>query len=269
MVKMENNFTAKYLIALLNMSGIALESQKFQTKGRLINMWKYYLLYSFTFLTTSQVLTLQSNETAYEASMTLIFIFNGIFLNITIIIMHIKKECIMEMLNIFSIDFVTVSRQTGFSQSTNERFKNFFLSYVITYYTIYIIMILSPFLFFPISDNKLGDTNTLLIPCWFPWVIDTYTKYILTIALQFSWLGALSIPILLSFTFVTYFVIEVKSQVEILSKVVVKWKNDDFKFENGTMMCLVFKRFIMHHQILLRYMIDFLWISWSIFYLMS
>lgn len=261
---MEDNFTAKFFSFVLNTAGIPNEWQKGQLEGKLITIWKYYLLYSFTLLTTSQLLALRNNETPYELCMSLIFILNAIFLNITVVVRHIKKESIFEMLKIFNTDFVFISEQTGIPQITNKRFKEFILSFGVSYCVIYVVVISSPFLFFPISSNKLGDTNTLLIPCWFPWTIDTYTKYILTIALQFSWLGALSIPILTGFLFTTYFIIEVKCQVEVLSKVVMKWKSENMRNADERRMHLEFKMFIRYHQVIWRFdecYLDFIYIT--------
>lgn len=111
---------------------------------------------------------------------------------------------------------------------------------------------MSPFLFFPISGNKLGDPNTLLIPSWFPWKIDSGLKYILTIGLQFSWLGPLSIPVLLNFTFVVYFIIEVRIQYDILYEDVLKIKEASYFHEYDDTIMVKFKSCIRHYQMISR-----------------
>lgn len=195
------DFSSKFLILLLNTAGIPIEGQKY---GKFIRILKYYLLYSFVILTSSQVLSLRFINAKPAVCIALVFIFNGIFLNTTTMVLHLRKQNFFNILNIV---------YNHFHRNASSKFKKFFLTYGVAYFSIYSFMILSPFLFFPISNNELGDPGTLLIPCWFPWIIDTYWKYVLTISLQFSWLSALSLPVLLSFTFTAYFVIEVEFQI--------------------------------------------------------
>lgn len=246
---MEKNFTSKFLAFLLNISGIPLEWQKNKRSGRLVTIWKYYLLYAFIFLTSSQIILLKDTRSLYDLCTTLIFIFNGIFLNSTTIMLHVKKHNVMEMLNIFERDFVNIAQESQYPQKTNDKFKVFFLFYGLVFFSIFGLVILTPFLLLPISGNTMGDVDTLLIPCWFPWQIDSYPKYLSTIALQFSWLGAVSMPITQVFIFTSYFVIEVKCKVEMLEDVAMKMNdqdNDDQLYRN-------FKTFIRYHQVIWRY----------------
>lgn len=243
--KRARDFVSKFLVLLLNSGGIPVTGQKY---GQLIALQKYYLIYSFIFLTSCQVLSLKTFNHLYEATIALAFIFNGLFLNIPTIILHLKKENFLKISEIVSHDFEV---------NASIQFRKFFFSYGISYISCYSLMLLSPVLFFPISGHKVGDPGTLLIPCWFPWTINTLTKYLLTVILQFSWLFALSLPILLGFTFTAYFVVEVRFQfdrlchaIELTQREFTTLPNKNWAAGNEDLMIL--NLCIHQHQIILR-----------------
>lgn len=204
----DEDFAAKYFILVLNSAGIPLEEQKHR---ELISMLKYYILYSFIFITISQVLMLRNFDSLHEAGIAISFIFNGIFMNTTTAVLHLKKQNFINILQIIRKDF---------DVSASARFKKFFFTYGVTYFSIYSFMLLPPVLFFPLSGRELDDPNALLVPCWFPWNVDTYLKYILTNALEFSWLCALSVPVTLSFMLTAYFLMEVEMQFDFLCRAI-------------------------------------------------
>lgn len=190
----------------------------------------------------------------HEFTVAMIYIINGIFFNITTLISQFKKDNIINMVNIANDEISTVmNTHKEEVQNDDEKFKKFFFSYGITYFVIYSFATMAPFLFLPISGNKMGDINTLLIPCWFPWKIDSFVKYILTIGLQFSWLFPLSVPVLLNFTFVVYFVIAVRTQFDVLCDDIRKLKRYSFsRRTDEDAVCEGFRRCIQHHQIIFR-----------------
>lgn len=202
--KQDQKFFSKFLALLLYTAGVAMDTQHCFNFVRAI---KYYLIYSFIFITVGQVMSLKFVNAKSEICLALVFIFNGIFLNTTTIILHIKKRNFISISNIVN---------NNFYMNASTRFKQFYLTYGVAYFIIYCIALLSPFLLFPISGKTLGDPSTLLVPSWFPWTIDTYLKYILTTTLQFSWLSVLSLPVLLGFMLPAYFILEVQFQFDCL-----------------------------------------------------
>lgn len=249
------NFTSKFFIVLLNVFGVPI-------KCRIARFFKYYFIYAFSFLTANQVLTLRERTTIIDISICLIFIFSGIYYNITSGIIYLKNRFIFAMYNMMNTDFADYS--TLDIRSTNEKFRKFFFKYGILFCVTYSFSLLSPVLFFPLSGKQLGDLSTLIIPCKFPWTINTYPKYLLTVLLQLSWVGVLSVPVILNFMFVIYFMMEVRVQFEILNRWIkeldksfVTWimsnEKDVVLVHESRRFVNSFKHCIRRHQKILRY----------------
>lgn len=62
------------------------------------------------------------------------------------------------------------------------------------------------------TDIPLGTDETLILPSWYPWKIDTVPRYLLTYTLQFVQTTALMLPSLGNFLFIVYFVFEIRIQ---------------------------------------------------------
>ncbi len=246
-MKNYSNFTSNFLVHLLNTAGIPLAHQRHAEYIRLV---KYYLLYSFLLLTTCQLFVLRNLASFDDIAVSLAYINCGIFYNATTLVLHLKKR---DVRSIF--DFVKSGRVDYFTPrgaSADDKFRKFFLTYGVAYFTLYAVADLSPVLFFPFSEKKLGDATALILPCAFPWTIDSYLKYALTLGLQVSWLLPLSTPVLLNVMFAAYFVIEVRTQYDGLCEMLTELKDKkrpkmtDFDAEEAEL--LWFKRCIRHHQ---------------------
>ncbi len=61
-------------------------------------------------------------------------------------------------------------------------------------------------------DLPLGSDETLPLPSWYPWEINSVTRYFLTYSLQFVQVSAMMIPTLTNFLFIIYFVFEILIQ---------------------------------------------------------
>lgn len=116
--QVHGEFSTKFLILLLNTAEIPIQGQKY---GKFIPVMKYYLIYSFIFLTTSQILSLRFLHTWPEVCIALVFIFNGVFLNSTTAVLHLKKQNFINILNIVCNKFDT---------NASTRFRKFCITSV-------------------------------------------------------------------------------------------------------------------------------------------
>lgn len=249
------DFTSKFFIIFLNVFGVPMGCQ-------ITKFFKYYFIYAFSSVTFSQMLMLREGKTIMDTSFSLIFILSGIYFNATTSIIYFKRRFLLSMYNITRAEF---TEQHSFRYnviSVNWKFKKFFFQYGILFYCTYSLSLLSPFLFFPLSGKQLGDVSTLIVPSKFPWNFNTYTKYCLTVLLQLSWIGVLSVPVLLNFMFIIYFIIEVRTQFDILllmiqnldkSTVSSSYMNNENKW-----FCDSFKSCILRHQKILRFVSYFI-----------
>lgn len=241
----DENFVSKFLILLMNSGGIPVYDQKY---GKLVTAQKFFLINSFIFLTTSQVMALKFSVGLHEMTSVLYFILNGCFLNIPTIVLHAKKQ------NFFNI---SMTASHSFDRNASVKFKKFFCTYGVTYIGIYTFMLLSPILFLPLSSNKTWTTTNLIIPSWFPWTINTRSKWFISAGLQFFWLSVLSFPILCIFLFTAYFILEVKFQFDRLYQA-IQLTNDgslpviNMNWATGDALTIL-KACIHRHQIISRY----------------
>lgn len=242
------NFTSKFFVIFLNVFGVPIGCQ-------ITKFFKYYFIYAFFSVTISQILMLREGKTIVDTSFSLIYILSGIYFNATTSIIYFKRSFLLSMYNIARAEFTEEHSFRYNMISVNWKFKRFFFQYGILFFCIYGLSLLSPFLFFPLSGKQLGDVSTLIVPSKLPWNFNTYTKYCLTVLLQLSWIGFLSVPVLLNFVFVIYFIIEVRTQFDILSLMIRnldKWTVGSLKNENKRF-CDSFKNCIQRHQKILRF----------------
>lgn len=246
-----NAFISWFITTLLKTAGISVNSKN---SSSFLHFLKYYLLYAFASTTGCQIALLKECKTTYQVTLTLAYIFSGMFLNTSTVVLHLYKKNLFNILNFVDNELPFIMSRNKDIRKSNEEFRKLFFSYGIAYYVVYTFACISPFVFFPISGNKLGDTNTLLIPSWFPWQIDSGLKYILTIGLQFSWLFPLSIPVLLNFTFYLYFIIEVRIQYEILCGNISKLKEypSSCQNEENQAIRIHFTACVQHHQMIVK-----------------
>lgn len=199
------------------------------------------------------MILLKDCKSMHEISLTLAFLFNGIFLNIATLLLHLKKQHIVVILGLVNREIPILTSAHKYAITGSQKFKEFFFSHAIKCYIIYTFACMGPFLFFPISGKQLGDPNTFLIPIWFPWKVDSILKYVLTIGLQFSWLGPLSVPVVLNFTFLVYFVIEVRVLFDILYEDVLEIKEASCCYKYDDRMVGKLKSCIQHYQMISRW----------------
>lgn len=246
----EKNFAYKFLIVFLNTGGFGLPGQKYK---RLIFAVKCYLLYSFIFLTGGQIIMLKDCRKLHEYTLTVAYIFSGVFLNIITLIMHFKRRNVLNMLEVMHSDMPVIKKQNPEAVTGSTQFKNFLFSTGLMFYVVYFFACMSPYLFLPLSTNAMGNPNSLLIPCWYPWRYDTVLRYNLTIGLQFSWLFPLSVPCMLAVAFTVYFAIEVQAQYSILRGNLDKMKDlQSVTGEEYELVQVHFNRCIQHHQMILK-----------------
>lgn len=259
MLTMEKyNFTSKFFAYFFNISGIPL---KYTKNRKYFIFLKYYYIYSFILLTSSQIMVLGRLNSMIQVSIALVFIFNGIFLNLITLALHVNKINIINIFRLFNLDFIFYSHEDVIS--TNVRFKRFFLMYGIGYIISYSLSVCSSVVLFPFSKKKLTDIDALLIPCRFPWSVNSVIKYIMTNILIASWLIPLSCPVTLTIIFMFYFMIEVEVQFDILYKSIesqktfVEISKNSYNNENRQIsieqeMYISFIKCIQHYQKILR-----------------
>lgn len=63
------------------------------------------------------------------------------------------------------------------------------------------------------SGAPIGADETFPLPSWYPWEVNTVSRYLLTYLLQFIQVTALMIPSLTNFLFIVYFVFEIQIQL--------------------------------------------------------
>lgn len=218
-----SNFNTKFLATLLNLSGIALPAQK---HAKYVHMLKYYLVYSFILMTSAQVVLFRRPSTLAEMSTAVVFFNCGLFLNGTTLVLHLKKKYMINLIQSMRFDlnqFFSVFSIVP----TSQKFKKFFFNIGLPGICMYVFSTSGTALLFPFSDKSYDDINALLVPGAFPWTIDSKAKYLITVALEFSWLSVLSAPVVLNFIFGFYYIFEVQIQYEILCKMI-----DDFNYSN-------------------------------------
>lgn len=222
-MKQTSNFNIKFLAAWLNISGIALPAQK---HAKYVKILKYYLVYAFILMTSAQVVLFRRASTLVEMSTAMVFFNSGLFLNSTTLIVHLKKKFIINIIQSMKVDFIQPF--TVFSiVPTNQKFKKFFFNTGLPGVCLYVFATSGTVLLFPFSDKSYDDINALFIPGAFPWTIDSMVKYLLTLALEFSWLSVLSAPVFLNFMFGFYYIFEIQIQYEILCKMVENFNNSN------------------------------------------
>ncbi len=238
------NFISKFFLILLDTAGCPLPgAQNF----RFFNFWKYYLIYSFSSVTFGQLLMIRYVTSLNDVYMAVSFIASGLFFNSTTLALHLKKRNLSDVFRAISSDLVVFS--SAEERSASGEFRKFFFTRGVVYMAIYTLSLLSSALLFPFSDKELGDVNALLVPCVFPWQIDSYLKFFLTVLLQVSWLLPLSVPVLLNFMFCVYFIFEVRTQFKILRK---SLNSEKFEDDSEERLLRSFKRLIRHYQEIVR-----------------
>ncbi len=75
-------------------------------------------------------------------------------------------------------------RNRKFAQFWDFRFRSYLIRAGGVSLASLTVMCIFPIFVAIFTDEKLGSTATLLFPCWFPWSVDTVSKYVVTIVLQ-------------------------------------------------------------------------------------
>lgn len=255
-----SNFNTKFLTMLLNISGVALPDQKYATY---VNIMKYYLVYAFTLLTSAQLALLGRASTLVELSITVVFINSGLFLNSTTLILNLKKKFIMNIFHSINSDFIHPVTIISDVAPSSLKFRKFFFNTGIPGICMYVFSTCGTVLLFPFSDHTYDNINALLVPRAFPWTVHSKAKYWATVALEFSWLSALSAPVLLNFMFGIYYMFEIQVQYEILSKMIEKFDQmhecislvDSSNCISEQKMIQSFVCCIRHHQNIIKFVI--------------
>lgn len=155
---------------------------------------------SVSFCQIKNYLTLNSNvyimdNTVYVGAM--VFVINNFWIS------RIHKTQFLRILGRVEEDL----KDEQFADITHQILKKYFLNVGIIFTCLFVFMISLPIVGAVVTQAKLGSTETLLFPCWFPWQVDSTRTYIYTLVLQFCSAGVLYSFCICSTVLVTCFMV--------------------------------------------------------------